>query len=116
MGWHAKARGRGDAPFPLTPTLSLGERANRSRPTDTAPALEPSRRLDDESPLPWGEGQGEGEVGLLPLHARDESRNGRTARVHRRSRRLPKTTMTKSLEDRVALVTGGAAGIGAAIV
>src|SRR2546425_6809077 len=48
-------------------------------------------------PLPEGEGQGEGKRRERPARVSDHSRNCRTGRVLRRSRRFPKMTMSRTV-------------------
>ena len=105
-----KVRDQGCVSFPLTPALSLRERETRFRREDCPWALGHSAGLDDGSPLPRGEGQGEGEQRQGLPRASDDSRNRRTARVFRQSRSLPNTTDTGLYLDgkRIVPLTNGA--------
>ena len=47
--------------FPLTPSLSLGERENRRQAVRGHGAVRPATALGTVPPLPEGEGRGEGE-------------------------------------------------------
>ena len=47
--------------FPLTPTLSLGERENRRQAVREPSAVRHANALEGDPPLPEGEGRGEGE-------------------------------------------------------
>ena len=72
---HPSAQGRrvryvgscsqSDVAFPLTPTLSLGERENRAQSLDKAWRAGLADALADILPLPRGEGWGEGEQATL---------------------------------------------------
>ena len=62
VGSHSQS----DAAFPLTPTLSLGERENRAQSLDNAGRANLENALTYILPLPWGEGWGEGEQATLP--------------------------------------------------
>src|SRR5438128_11867018 len=57
-------------------------------------------------PLPEGEGQGEGKRRELPSRVSDHSRNCRTGRVLRQSRRFPEMTMNPALLLESALPNG----------
>src|SRR5437867_322771 len=83
--------------FPLTPALSLGERekpplafgkTQRGVCPTNLPNNRSCRRL---FPLPVGEDQGEGNRVAVRYRDSVHSRNWRTSRVLRRSRRIPKT-------------------------
>src|SRR2546426_2988844 len=58
------ARARSNAHFPLTPTLSLGERENHFRSFDEPPLSQSPNACARALPLPKGEGRGEGEPGM----------------------------------------------------
>ena len=49
--------------FPLTPTLSRGERERQSTARAKRTGIRLADRLARIPPLPWGEGWGEGELG-----------------------------------------------------
>src|SRR5207253_5142369 len=57
-------------------------------------------------PLPEGEGQGEGKRRELPSRVSEHSRNCRTGRVLRQSRRFPEMTMNPALLLESALPNG----------
>ena len=58
------ARARSNAHFPLTPTLSLGERENHFPSFDEPGPSQSPNPCATALPLPKGEGWGEGETGM----------------------------------------------------
>jgi transcription-repair coupling factor (superfamily II helicase) len=62
LGGDAEPEASADAPFPLTPTLSPGERGNVPPGGDEAERDGPHPASSGLSPLPKAEGQGEGEA------------------------------------------------------
>ena len=67
--------------------LALTEREQRFRRETRNQARDDSPGLDDGSPVPRGEGQGEGKPPLAHQPTQDDSRNGHIPRVLRQSRR-----------------------------
>src|SRR2546427_8167157 len=88
--------------FPLTPSLSPKQRENPPLPFSTTRRGVRSTNLSDNLicrrlfPLPAGEGQGEGNQAGVRYSDSDHSRNCRTLRVLRQSRKFPKTMMKQS--------------------
>ena len=88
------------AAFPLTPALSIGEKENPPLPFSTTKRgvcpmnLANNRTCRRLFPLPVGEGKGEGNRGAVRYRHSDDSRNCRTLRVLRLSRRFPETIMS----------------------
>jgi len=86
-----------DAPFPLTPAFSPGEREIRN------PALgrERSRRLAEDwhavLPLPWGEGRGEGEGSAREAQVRLSEEKFRELQVWTHLSRREKERATRYL-------------------
>ncbi len=68
--WMPRLSGGTDVLFPLTPTLSRGERENTGQPVVGAEVLTHFMHRTSWLPLPTGEGWGEGEqvVRIPALH------------------------------------------------
>ena len=80
---------RSNARFPLTPTLSLGERENHFPPLGRAEALPVVERARSSAPLPKGEGWGEREA-----RVREPQRCSRQKYIRLLALDLPATRVT----------------------
>jgi transcription-repair coupling factor (superfamily II helicase) len=102
LGDDEEAEASSGAPFPLTPALSPGERENASPIGDESERAGTYAAPSGLSPLPRGEGQGEGEANVAKLATPELPRTGPTPHSAFRTPRFESLEAFRPLGERAS--------------